>query len=182
MTFFCDISFLPLGLKFYFLKKERKEESFIKKPFYKEGAKAFNDFIYSNLKYPQEAVKNKIEGIIICKYDIDHEGNVIDVKVVKGLGYGCDEEAVRVIKKLKFEVPKNPRGMRIIFHKDIKIQFKMQVQKVEEPKQNLLQPLAPIVQTKIQYTITPTVPKSNPSQKPLTQKPQPNTYQYTIKL
>jgi protein TonB len=153
------------------LKKERKEESFIKKPYYKEGVKAFNDFIYSNLRYPQEAQNHKIEGIVICKYDIDHEGNVIDVKVIKGLGYGCDEEAIRVIKLLKFEVPKNPRGLRIIFHKDIKIQFKMQVIPKEIPKPT---------QVQIQYTISSaTTAMSN--QQTTTPKPKQNTYQYTIK-
>jgi protein TonB len=151
------------------LKKERKEESFIKKPYYKEGAKAFNDFIYGNLRYPQEAQNHKIEGIVICNYDIDHEGNVINVKVIKGLGYGCDEEAMRVIKLLKFEVPKNPRGLRIIFHKDIKIQFKMQVIPEEIPKP---------AEVQIKYTIS-SLPTATSNQQNVT--PKQNTYQYTIK-
>jgi TonB family protein len=157
------------------LKKERKEESFIKNPYYKDGAKAFTDFVYGNLKYPKDAVANKIEGLVICKYDIDHDGNVIDVKVIKSLGYGCDEEAIRVVKLLKFEVPKTPRKLRIIFHKDIKIQFKM---KVEEAKP--IQPPQP-QKFNINYITTPINSATAPAKKELP-KPAPVSYTYTIKI
>jgi TonB family protein len=157
------------------LKKERKEDSFIKNPYYKDGAKAFTDFVYGNLKYPKDAVANKIEGIVICKYDIDHDGNVIDVRVIKSLGYGCDEEAIRVVKLLKFEVPKTPRKLRIIFHKDIKIQFKM---KVEEVK-----PFTPPQTQKINinYISTPVKTAIVPTSKEQS-KPAPISYTYTIKI
>lgn len=157
------------------MKKDRKEDSFIKTPFYKEGAKAFTDFVYGNLKYPKDAVANKIEGIVICKYDIDHDGKVIDVKVIKSLGYGCDEEAIRVVKLLKFEVPKTPRKLRIIFHKDIKIQFKM---KVEEAKPLPLQQPQKI---NINYIPTPikTVTEQLPNGHP---KQASKSYTYTIKI
>ena len=43
-------------------------------------------FIGSNLRYPEEALKNKIEGTVYLRYDIDHQGTVTDAKVVKGIG------------------------------------------------------------------------------------------------
>jgi TonB family protein len=107
------------------LKKEKKEDSFIKNPFYKGGNQAMIDFIYRNLRYTKEAAALKLEGVVILKYDINHNGDVIDARVMKSLGSGCDEEAIRVIKLLKFEVPKNPRKLKITFHKDIHIHFKL---------------------------------------------------------
>ena len=86
---------------------------------------AFKKFISENLKYPEEAIKNKIEGTVVIKYAIDYQGKVKDVKVIKGLGYGCDEEAIRVIKKLRFEIPKEPRKLRVLFHKENKLFFKL---------------------------------------------------------
>lgn len=104
---------------------EKKDKHFIKKPIYPGGHEAFKKFISENLVYPKEALENKIEGTVILKYAIDYQGNVKDVKVIKSLGYGCDEEAMRVIKKLKFEIPKEPRKLRVLFHRENKIFFKL---------------------------------------------------------
>ena len=76
------------------------------------------------MKYPKEAIENKIEGRVHVKYSVDHKGKVIKAKVVSGLGYGCDEEALRLVKLLKFKVDK-VRKMRVIFNKSIQIHFKI---------------------------------------------------------
>jgi protein TonB len=104
---------------------EKKDKHFIKKTSYPGGQEAFKKFVSDELKYPEEALKNKIEGTVVLKYAIDYKGKVSDVKVIKSLGYGCDEEAKRVIGKLEFEVPKEHRKLRVMFHKEIKIFFKL---------------------------------------------------------
>ena len=106
------------------MKKEAKDKHFIKKPFYEGGPKAMKKFIGENLKYPKEALENKIQGTVYVRYDIDHKGNVTDAKVIKGIGYGCDEEALRLAKMLEFEVPKT-RGVRVVFHNNIQINFRL---------------------------------------------------------
>ena len=53
--------------------------------------------------YTDEARTAQIEGIVRVELTIDEQGNVIAVKVLKGLGYGLDEEAMRAAKKLTFE-------------------------------------------------------------------------------
>jgi len=111
---------------------DKKNKQFIKKPYYKGGTTAFNKFISDNLKYPKEALKNKIEGTVMIKYSIDYKGKVSDVKLIKSLGYGCDEEAVRLIKLLEFEVPKEPRKLRVLFHKETKMFFKLPKKKPAE--------------------------------------------------
>jgi protein TonB len=153
------------------VKKERKDESFIKKPIYKGGGKAMNEFIYGLLKYPKEAAESKIEGVVFCKYDIDYQGNVIDVRVIKGIGYGCDEEAVRVVKLLKFEIPKNPRNLKILFHKDIQIHFKPVAVQIPKPSTQ-----APQQGFQISYHI---VADKNEKTMPVQKE---NTYNYSIKI
>jgi len=106
------------------LKKERKPESFILKPNYEGGNRALSEFILNNLKYPKEAALNKIEGVVRLKVDIDRNGIVTKVNVIAGLGYGCDEEATRIAKLLKFKTSP-PKGGHIVYHKDLNINFKL---------------------------------------------------------
>ncbi len=104
------------------MKKEKKDKHFIKKPHYPGGPKALKTFISKQLQYPERARKKGIKGTVILRYTIDWEGKVIDTHIISGLGYGCDEEAIRVVKMLRFEVPKNP--VRALFHKTIHIHFR----------------------------------------------------------
>jgi protein TonB len=104
------------------MKKQRKDKHFVKNAFYKGGNKAMEKFISEHLTYPKTALENKIHGTIHIKYDVNHRGKVFKVKSLNTLGYGCDEEAERVVKLLQFEVPK-ARGLRLIFHKEIHIHF-----------------------------------------------------------
>jgi TonB family protein len=104
------------------MKKERTEKHFIKGPIYEGGLKALRLFIKDNLKYPEAAKANKIEGTVVVKYTINYKGEVIESKIMKGLGYGCDEEASRLTKLLRFKIPKT-RKIKIQFHKSIQIHF-----------------------------------------------------------
>ncbi len=106
------------------MRKEAKDKHFIRQPSYEGGPKALKQFIAQNLRYPAKALEQKIEGTVYIKYDIDYQGNVVDAKVITSLGYGCDEEAVRLVKLLKFKVEK-PRGLRILYHKNIQIHFRL---------------------------------------------------------
>lgn len=107
------------------MKKETKNNSILKRPEYPGGNTALRDFITQNLKYPEEAHDAGIEGIVHLRYDINHLGKVTGANVIKKVGYGCDEEAIRLVKLLKFAVSA-PRGMKVIWHKKIQIQFKIQ--------------------------------------------------------
>ncbi len=153
------------------MKKERKEDSFIKQPFYQGGNAALNSFITSQLKYPEISQQNKIEGDVHLRYDINIQGNVTDVKVIGGLDDACNNEAIRVVKLLKFVVPKNPRHLKITFHKNITIHFRIQETKNTSPE-------FPVV-TPIQYHITPSVSLSKTTEEP---KPKGVVYTYTINL
>jgi protein TonB len=116
------------------MKKEKKEKNFVHKPVYPGGIKAIRQLIRENLQYPEAARGAGIEGTVYLKYAINYQGGVSDVKVVSGLGYGCDEEAIRLVSLLKFEVPKN-RKIKVLFHKTIQIHFRLpaSAQKPVEP-------------------------------------------------
>ncbi|HXH17945.1 MAG TPA: energy transducer TonB, partial [Chitinophagales bacterium] len=61
---------------------------------------------------------------VAVTYEIDFKGDVIDAKIKSGIGYGCDEEAIRVVKMLKFAVPKHHK-LRVTFHRTINIHFRL---------------------------------------------------------
>ncbi len=94
-------------------------------------------FIKENLKYPEEARKKKIHGSVYCKYQVDYHGKVVKVRVLSGLGYGCDEEAIRLIKLFKFQYTKPPRRIRIIYNKSIRINFSLPKEKPKAVKSAL---------------------------------------------
>jgi protein TonB len=106
------------------VKRKAKPESFIQQPKYPGGKKALDDFIKSNLVYPEEALKQRVEGSVTVNYDVDVFGKVSDAKVIHGIGYGCDEEALRVTKLLRYE-KKTYRNLRVTHHQTIHIHFRL---------------------------------------------------------
>lgn len=82
-------------------------------------------FIAEQLRYPAEALAQKVEGTVTVRFDIDHKGEVVAAKTIgHALGFGCDEEAIRLVKSMRFKVEK-PRGLRVVFHKTMQIHFKL---------------------------------------------------------
>lgn len=153
------------------MEREKKPKHFIQQPEFPGGPKELTKFIYQNLKYPAAALEAKTEGTVIVEYDIDYRGNVVDTRVLQGVGNGCDEEAVRVVKLLKFVVGRN-RGVRVLFHKKAHIRFKLP----EAAKKPAPQP-APAMQFNYVYgTPAPAQKAEEPAKKPAT------TYTYQINV
>ncbi len=161
------------------MDKESRDNKFIRKPIYPGGDKAYKAFIASNLVYPEEAKKHKVTGQVRLKYGINFKGEVTEVKVLSSLGYGCDEEAIRIVKLLKFDVPKGPRKIRVLFHRTVRISFKFTVEK--KPKKPAKKPVS-----KPNASQSPAVTYSYVAVKSTKPKPahpqKENTYQYTIKI
>lgn len=106
------------------MKNKSHSQKFIKQPGYPGGNKALDEFIKSNLQYPEEALKNNISGAVTVKYDFDVYGKVIKAEIVHGIGYGCDEEAVRIIRLLQYP-KKIYRGLHVVFHQFLTINFRL---------------------------------------------------------
>ncbi|MBI3124881.1 MAG: energy transducer TonB [Ignavibacteriales bacterium] len=83
-----------------------------------------NDAIMKKIVYPESAIKSKTEGKVYCLILINQSGDVDDVKIVKGLGNGCDEEAIRAVKKTKF-TPGQNLGVNVKAKLAMAIQFKL---------------------------------------------------------
>jgi len=79
-------------------------------PSFASGEKAMLDFISSNVKYPDDARKKKISGRVYVSFIIDKEGYVREPKVLRGIGGGCDEEAIRVVQMMPQWIPGSHGG------------------------------------------------------------------------
>ncbi len=80
--------------------------------------------IQSRIKYPEFAVRAGIEGIVSLLAYVDEDGNVVKVDVVRGLGAGCDEEAIRAVMATKFK-PGKQRGRAVKVKMGIPVRFKL---------------------------------------------------------
>lgn len=68
-------------------------------------------FITQKLKYPEEARKNQISGTVMMQFIIKSDSSITDVVVKSGLGYGCDEEAIRIVSEMKTWKPGKQYGI-----------------------------------------------------------------------
>lgn len=106
------------------MKEQHRDKKFIDLPEYPGGKKAFQEYISQNLRYPKEALEKKIEGTVHVKYRVSGLGRVTEAEVTHGIGHGCDEEAIRVVKSLKYGKAKN-RGVRVTATMRTKINFRL---------------------------------------------------------
>jgi len=67
-------------------------------PEYPGGINQFYKFLVKKLRYPATAKENNTQGRVIVQFIVEKDGSLSDVKVVRGVGDGCDEEAVRLVK------------------------------------------------------------------------------------
>lgn len=88
------------------------------------GMEAFYKFVGKELRYPAQANRMGVEGRVFVQFVVDEQGNVSDVKAVKGIGAGCDEEAVRVIRLTKW-TPGKQRGRPVKVRMIMPVMFKL---------------------------------------------------------
>ena len=106
------------------------KKKFIKKSIYPGGITALKKFIKINLIYPKEALERGVEGDVFLKFKVNSLGIVFDTQIIKGIGHGCDEEAKRIIEKLKYPKSLN-RKIKVTTHKKITIKFKLPKERKE---------------------------------------------------
>ncbi|MDF2457244.1 MAG: tonB-related protein [Cytophagaceae bacterium] len=71
--------------------------------YYEGGKEAMYKFINDHIVYPVNAKRNRIQGEVIITVDLTADGKATNMKVVKNVGGGCGEEALRVAKLMKFK-------------------------------------------------------------------------------
>lgn len=156
-----------------------KKEKFIVQPFYEGGNKALEKKVLENMKYPATALEKRVEGTVFLKYDIDHKGTVIGARVITSIGFGCDEEAVRLVKLLRFTVPKQPNGLKVIFHKELYIHFRLPKEQPKIVEVPVVIPPSQEAKVQTQYTYNYTVSVKKEVPKPIV-KPK-TVYQIIVK-
>jgi TonB family protein len=144
------------------MNDHHKKKQFLHLPEYPGGGEAMKEFVGRNLQYPAKALEAKVEGAVIVEYDVYDDGSVRDPHILKGLGYGCDEEAMRVVGMLRFEKVRN-RGARVKVTKKTRINFRL-------PKA--------VTDLSVSYQMAPSAPKTGPGE----EKEPPVKYNYTVDL
>ena len=74
------------------------------------GMAAFMAYVAENMRYPDAALRARVQGKVFVQFVVNADGSLVDFKVVKGIGAGCDEEAIRVLKGSPNWLPGKQRG------------------------------------------------------------------------
>lgn len=145
--------------------KNAKKQNFLRIPTFPGGKEAYKQFIRENIVYPKQAISNRIEGSVYLVYNVNNLGEVEDVAVTKGIGFGCDEEAIRIIRLMKYEPARN-RGVKMKAEMKTRINF------------NIQEVVQPAYQADLQLKYISTTPENKNSPEPKSG----TVYNYTINL
>jgi len=91
----------------------------------KGGMSAFYEYVGKKLKYPAQARRMGIEGKVYVEFVVDKDGSITNVRAMKGIGAGCDEEAIRVIQASPKWKPGKQRGRPVKVRMILPITFKL---------------------------------------------------------
>ena len=84
-----------------------------------------HEYVRKKLKYPSQARRMGIEGKVFIQFVVGKDGEITEVKVIRGVGAGCDEEAARVIKSSPKWTPGKQRGQAVKVRMVLPITFKL---------------------------------------------------------
>jgi TonB family protein len=82
-------------------------------------------FLFGELRYPEKARDEKVEGTVVVQFVVDKAGNILNPKIVKGLGAGCDEEVLRVVSLMPQWVPGRQEGKPAAVQFNLPVKFKL---------------------------------------------------------
>jgi protein TonB len=94
-------------------------------PEFPGGEEALMNYLASNLRYPEQAKELDIQGTVIIEFVVETDGSVTNVVVKRGIGGGCDEEAVRVVKSMPKWKPGKQRGKPVRARYNLPVRFQL---------------------------------------------------------
>ncbi len=97
-------------------------------PEFPGGEEKLIEFVSKNVEYPQEAKEKGVQGRVFVGFVIEKDGSVGNVTLLRGIGHGCDVEAVRVVKMLPKWKPGKHNGEFVRVSYQIPILFKLEDQ------------------------------------------------------
>ncbi len=87
---------------------------------------AVRQFVHKNLEYPEEAMARQLEGAVVVSFIVEVNGEIEDFKIVDGLGYGCDEEALRLVQLMPEWAPGYKNGREVSKKYQLEVPFSLQ--------------------------------------------------------
>lgn len=126
---FKAISFIAIALLFFAFfphqaaQAQTVEEKNDVMPIPPGGIQGWYSYLGENLKYPESAKEKGVEGVVIIELLVKTDGSIGNVSVVRGIGGGCDEEAMRVIQKSSNWTPGEKDGKPVNTVMKIPIKF-----------------------------------------------------------
>jgi protein TonB len=82
-------------------------------------------FLSENLRYPSMALETKIEGLVVVQFIIDEKGQISAPSILRGIGGGCDEEAIRVVKRMPAWKPGKQRNRPVKVRYNLPVRFQL---------------------------------------------------------
>jgi periplasmic protein TonB len=110
------------------VETEDKNQVFItveQNPEFAGGMNALLKFLQKNLHYPTPAVNANVGGKVYMQFVVGQDGNITKVDVLKGIGFGCDEEAQRVVKLMPKWSPGRQSGRAVAVKFTLPISFQL---------------------------------------------------------
>lgn len=95
-------------------------------PEFPGGATKMYDFIAQNMVYPKEAQRENISGSVIVKFIVTKEGNLEDIQLLKGIGFGCEDEVKRIIGEMPKWKPGKQNGIAVNTYFSMPVVFKLE--------------------------------------------------------
>ena len=95
-------------------------------PEFPGGMEALIKYLSENIKYPEQAKKDKTQGKVYISFVVEKDGSVADAKVLRGIGGGCDEEALRVVNAMPNWTPGKQRNTPVRVQFNLPVAFKLQ--------------------------------------------------------
>lgn len=95
-------------------------------PEFKGGMQKLYEYLGNNIKYPVMAKESGIQGKVYVTFVVERDGSITDVRVLRGIGGGCDEEAVRVVQSMPNWTPGMQRGKPVRVQYNLPVRFTLQ--------------------------------------------------------
>lgn len=86
------------------------DSSLVVAPEFPGGPEALAYYLGENIRYPKQAKRKKIEGVVIVSFIVETNGELSRIAVEQSIGYGCNEEAMRVIQSMPLWKPGTANG------------------------------------------------------------------------
>ena len=95
-------------------------------PVFPGGIEELYKYLATNITYPEQAKKEGVQGKVYVAFVVEKDGSITDAQVVRGIGGGCDEEALRVVNAMPKWTPGKQQGEAVRVHFTLPVNFKLQ--------------------------------------------------------